>query len=493
MPLRACRVPWARMNLAGARRSTSEVPAGIGARACSAQRMWSAWRALLSGLALVAVVLSCASVAAQTHGATGPPEAPLRAGEAGERVATEVAGVAREDERLTRELLARFSRVDALRNVEVQVNAGVAALGGEVSSEADRQRAQTLAQDLPGIVSVDNRITRDTAIEARLRPALARASDAVEQLAGAAPMIALAALVLWLAFLAGRWLSNREVIRRMVGPQPFVAELVRQSIRLGVFVLGLVWALDLLEATALVGAVLGTAGIVGIALGFALRDVVENHVAGILLGLRQPFAQGDHVVIDGHEGKVAALTTRATTLITLDGNHLRLPNSLVFKGVILNYSRNPARRTVIRVDVGGREDVGKAVRVGCAVLSGFPAAKGQPPPLGRVVEVAETHITLEFSFWFDQRVSGFFRLRSDAILAIRVALDDAGIAIPQTTHRVALSRPIAADAEPRTVQATPMPSTDGETSVEDAVDAHVAREEVLSSRDNLLRKGALRE
>ena len=80
------------------------------------------------------------------------------------------------------------------------------------------------------------------------------------------------------------------------------------------------------------------------ALGFAFRDIAENYIAGVLLSLRRPFAPGEHVVIDNREGKVVALTSRATILMTLDGNELRLPNAMVFKAVVLNYSKNPQRR-----------------------------------------------------------------------------------------------------------------------------------------------------
>nr|WP_236651175.1 mechanosensitive ion channel family protein [Aquabacterium fontiphilum] len=179
----------------------------------------------------------------------------------------------------------------------------------------------------------------------------------------------------------------------------------------------------MLDATALISAVIGTAGLVGLALGFALRDVVENYIAGLLLSLRQPFAPADHVVIDGHEGKVAALTIRSTNLITLDGNHLRLPNALVFKGVILNYTRNPQRRFGFRVGIGTREDIVRARRIGIEALRSLPGVLPEPPPLALVTELAESSVTIEFSAWFDQREAGYFRLRSEAIRLVKDALD----------------------------------------------------------------------
>ena len=71
----------------------------------------------------------------------------------------------------------------------------------------------------------------------------------------------------------------------------------------------LVLALDLLQATALVGAVLGAAGVLGLTLGLALRDIVENYLSSILLSLRRPFDPHDLVRIGDQEGRVMRLTT----------------------------------------------------------------------------------------------------------------------------------------------------------------------------------------
>lgn len=450
-------------------------------------------RAFMAWLVAIAAAF-CGLASAQPSAQAPLPEGPVAAGEAGARAAEEVADVAAADAQLVRELLARYSRVDALRGVEVEVRAGVATLSGEVPSEEDRQRAEALAHDVPGIVAVDNQLLRDTALGVRLRPALARTTDTLAQLLAAAPLLVLAVIVVWIAGWVGRWLGDRQVIRRLMGQQPFLAELLRQSIRVAVILLGLVWALDLLDATALVSAVLGTAGLVGIALGFALRDVVENYVAGVLLGIRQPFSQGDHVVVDGHEGKVASLTTRATTLITLDGNHLRLPNSIVFKGVILNYTRNPVRRIVLRVGIGVREDIARAVRVGVHALVRLPAVARQPPPLGLVLELAESSVALEFSLWFNQNEAGYFRLRSEAIQTVKTALDACGIDMPAPIYQVELTQgPRQAEPDASVASATAAQEPAPAVSVEEAVDSHVAQEQALSEGSNLLRRDARRE
>jgi small conductance mechanosensitive channel len=129
-----------------------------------------------------------------------------------------------------------------------------------------------------------------------------------------------------------------------MAPNAFIADIYRQIVRLGFIILGVVLALDLLNLTALLGTILGAAGIIGLAIGFAVRDTVENFIASIMLSIRQPFRPKDLVEIEGELGHVIRLTSRATILLSLDGNHIRLPNATVFKAKIINYSRNDERR-----------------------------------------------------------------------------------------------------------------------------------------------------
>src|SRR5690606_21293403 len=158
-----------------------------------------------------------------------------------------------------------------------------------------------------------------------------RLLDEAYRLLAGAPLLLLALLVATAGWLIGGWLSRRALLARLSSQNPFLRDLTRTTVRWIVFGIALLIALEVMDATALVGAVLGTAGVMGVALGFAFKDTLENYLAGILMSLRQPFAPRDHVVIDGNEGLIVAMTSRATILMTPDGNHLRLPNALVFR------------------------------------------------------------------------------------------------------------------------------------------------------------------
>lgn len=261
--------------------------------------------------------------------------------------------------------------------------------------------------------------------------------------------------------------------------------------------IGLLIALELLDATALVGAVLGTAGVMGIAVGFAFRDLIENYIASILLSVRQPFEPGDHVVIDNHEGKVIRLTSRATILMTLDGNHLRIPNAQVFKGVILNYSRNPHRRFKFKLGIGVAEDLVAARTLGVETLLDTPGVTADPTPEAIIEEVGDSSVAMAFFGWVDQRKANFSKVRGEAIRRVKTALEEAGLDLPEPIYRLQVrqmeaERPSESKPAPKADPATAVRERELDTSPGDAVDRQIAADRAEGGND-LLQRGAPQE
>ncbi len=277
-----------------------------------------------------------------------------------------------------------------------------------------------------------------------------RLLDEAYGLLAALPLLLMALLVVWLAWLVGRWLARRSVLDRIGSRNPFLRELARTTVRWTATGAGVLVALEILNATALVGALLGTAGVLGIALGFAFKDTLENYLAGILMSLRQPFAPRDHVVIDGNEGFVVSMTSRATVLMTPDGNHLRLPNALVFRSVTLNYTRNPSRRFQFDVGIGVNEDLVRAQCIAVDELRGLDGVLHKPPPRAYIAALGDSNVLLRVQGWVDQRSHEFLLVKSEAIRAVKLALEGAEIDLPEPIYRVQLSQRDAA-----AVSATP--------------------------------------
>lgn len=399
------------------------------------------------------------------------------------------------DAALRERLQARLAVIPGLEKARVAVSGEVVTLTGEVADDARRQLAATIAEQAEGVVLIENELGVDTNVIARTQPLLTRFADRAQELVAALPLLLLAGLIVYAAWRAGRWLACQPFVLRRTPGNPFFGMLASQVVKGAVLLAGVMIALDLLDATALATALLGTAGIVGIAVGFAFRDVAENYIAGLLLSLRQPFAPHDHVVIDGHEGKVAALTLRATILITLDGNHLRLPNALVFKGVMLNYSRNPTRSFSFPLRIQNWASISLAQQVILESLARMDALLHDPGPSVVVREVGESSTVLLVAAWVDQRNRNFEAARSEAIRLARRALVKAGVDLPDAIPAVAVERPAAPQRHRDEVLTEEAPQAEETTnmSTDVHIDRQVEQESAARGEDNLLDPGSPRE
>lgn len=363
---------------------------------------------------------------------SGEPSAPEQA-EAS--VPIEQAPEEGDDERIAERIQGIFGELPAFEGVDVEVSEGVVTLSGTVSEADTIARAEAIANRVAGVVTVENAIERDLSIKRNLS-IIGKASTIAEGAIAGLPLFLVAAVVALVIGLAGYLIAGAGFVWDRIAPNAFLAELMRGAVR-GVFVIGgIVVALDMLGAGALIGAVLGGAGVVGIALGFAMRDTVENYVASLMLSVRQPFRPNDHVLIDDREGRVIRLTSRATVLMTLEGNHMRIPNSQVFKAVILNYTRNPQRRFDFELGIDADDDPRAAMQLGTEVLRSLGFVLGDPAPSARIRDVGDSNIAILFLGWIDQREADWFKSRSLAIAAVKEALEDAGFALPEPIYRL---------------------------------------------------------
>jgi small conductance mechanosensitive channel len=347
----------------------------------------------------------------------------------------EQAADAGSDQRIAQRIRGVFAEIPEFANLRVTVRDGVVTLHGTIADTAEIARAEQIAGRVDGVATVRNDIERDTSVEGGL-DALGALSERVSGWVAFLPLIGLAAIVAIAIALLGQLFAGLSAFWQRVTPNVFLAELAASAIRLVFIILGLVVALDMLGASALMGAVLGGAGVVGIALGFAMRDTIENYVASIMLSLRQPFRANDHVLIDDREGRVIRLTSRATILMTLDGNHLRIPNAQVFKAVILNYTRNPQRRFDFELGIDADDDPRAAIELASETLQALPFVLADPEPTARVAAVGDSNIVISVLAWIDQRESDWFKSRSLAIATVKEALEGAGFALPEPIYRL---------------------------------------------------------
>lgn len=340
------------------------------------------------------------------------------------------------DQEIRQRISGIFSEIEGLNGITIKVNQGVVTLGGEVPNEKKAQQAINLTNRLSDVVTVEDRISRTLDVQDNVTPVVKGLKNQAQGLIKALPLLLVAILVFAIVTWFGTWISKRNQLWQRLTPNPFVAELLSQTIKVIFIILGLILGLSLMGAEAIIGTLLGGAGVIGIAVGFAVKDTIENYISSLMLSVRQPFRARDHVVINNQEGIVVRLTSRATILMTLDGNQLRIPNSEVFKGTILNYTKNPERRFTFELGVDANDDPIAAIKVGLDAINGLGFVLSKPKAIAIITQVGDSNIVLEFQVWVNQAETDFYKARSIAIREAKHALENQGFSLPEPIYRL---------------------------------------------------------
>ncbi|MCP5246753.1 MAG: mechanosensitive ion channel [Burkholderiales bacterium] len=344
-----------------------------------------------------------------------------------------------DDKKIQKRLQKIFSEMEGLKKISIQVSNGIVTLQGNVNSASAEDKAIQLSQQVEGVVEVENELVITHDLKERLENTWQKFERIAREILTSLPVLLLAIITFILSWLFGRWLSRRQSLYRRIAPNYFIANLFGQMTQLFFILLGLALALSLLDLTALLGSILGAAGIIGLAVGFAVRDTVENYIASILLSLRNPFEVNDLVEIDGIEGNVARLTTRATILISPDGNHIRIPNSSVFKAVIVNYTRSAERRFQFDVGIDTHQDLLNVQTIALHALDSIEGVLSEPKPMITIEALGDSSIVLRIYGWTDQEKYSFPKVRSEAIRQIKETFDREKIIMPEPAYQIKMS------------------------------------------------------
>ncbi len=340
------------------------------------------------------------------------------------------------DDEIRQRLENLLSEIDGFDGVSLRVSQGVVTLTGDVIDNAARDELADLVGRIEGVIRIDNEVQVSGSLEERLAPAADRIVERAGNILANAPIFLVALAAFLIVALGGWLLTTRLPIWTWLAPNAFIADVYRAIARIIFIVLGAVLALDILNAIALIGAVLGAAGVAGLAVGFAVRDTVENFIASILLSLRQPFRPNDFVDIQGDMGTVARLTSRATILISPQGNHIRIPNATVYKGRIVNYSRDPQRRFEFDLGVDAESDLNRALATAVEAMNGLNFILRDPEVGAWIKEVGDSNVVLTFVAWVDQRSVDYLKARGEAIRTAKTALEGAGFGLPEPIYRL---------------------------------------------------------
>ncbi|WP_439142064.1 mechanosensitive ion channel domain-containing protein [Planktotalea sp.] len=329
-----------------------------------------------------------------------------------------------------------LSELDGYEDVTVTVTSGIVTMRGTTLDSEKIARLNELAGRVQGVVAIENSVTETTDVVKRLNPAVERFRARMAQVIAFVPLASVALLAFIIIVFVGFFIARMRQPWNRLAPNAFIADIYRQILRLGFMVGGLVVALDIMGATALLSTILGAAGIIGLAIGFAVKDTVENFIASIMLSIRQPFRPNDTIEIGGDTGKVIRLTSRATILLSFDGNHIRIPNATVFKSRIVNFSRNDERRFKFSLGLAPETDFVDAQRIALEKLQELPFVLGTPAPAVWIDEIGDSTISITCTGWIEQHKSSLVAARGESIRLVKLALEKADVQMPEPTYRV---------------------------------------------------------
>lgn len=217
----------------------------------------------------------------------------------------------------------------------------------------------------------------------------------------------------------------------------FAGRFIGRLLAFFALIAGLVYALSAVNVR--IGPLLGALGIGGLALAFALQDIIENFAAGVILQIRRPMRPGDQILSKDYEGTVQEVNIRSTVIRTFDGETVYLPNADVLKNPIVNYTERGSRRTTLVVGVDYETDLEAAKEAILAAVKSVDGVLKDPAAEAYVHEFADSSINIAVRFWHRPQIAELWRVRDSVAINVKKSLDqaDIGIPFPQRTLRFA--------------------------------------------------------
>ncbi len=175
-------------------------------------------------------------------------------------------------------------------------------------------------------------------------------------------------------------------------------------------------------------ALLGAAGIAGVAIGFAAQTSLSNIISGIFLISEQPFAVGDVIKIGETTGIVLSIDLLSVKLRLFDNKFVRIPNENIIKGEVTNITRFPIRRYDINMGVAYKEDIVRVMKILKEVANKNPYCLDEPEPTFIFLNFGNSALEFLFAVWFVK--TDFVKLRNTLMPEIKRRFDEENIEIP---------------------------------------------------------------
>ncbi|WP_428262628.1 mechanosensitive ion channel family protein [Haliangium sp.] len=202
--------------------------------------------------------------------------------------------------------------------------------------------------------------------------------------------------------------------------------LVRRAVTALLLVLTVAWAMS--ELGLKLGVVLGAAGVLTVAVGFAAQTSVSNLISGLFLMAERPFRVGDVITVADTTGEVLSIDLLSVKLCTFDNLMVRIPNETMLKANVTNLTQFPIRRYDLFVGVAYKEDLKQVRELLLKVADQNPLALRNPTPSVLFMGFGDSSIDLRLSTWATRE--NLIAMRNSLSFEVKRAFDEQGIEIP---------------------------------------------------------------
>ncbi len=233
------------------------------------------------------------------------------------------------------------------------------------------------------------------------------------------------------AIVAGGYLIARilDIIIRRTMPRTASDQskaMVHKTIMYGAWIL--ISFLVLSELGVKLSALLGAAGVVGIAVGIASQKSLGNIISGFFLVSDKTFEVGDVITIGTKTGVVHSLDLLSIKLRTFDNTLIRIPNDSIISTEITNITRFPIRRMDFKLQVAYKESLPRVKEMLLEIARANPLCLDEPEPFFLYQEFASSGVQLLFAVWFEK--SNYVDVKNSVFEEIKQRFDEEGIEIP---------------------------------------------------------------
>jgi small conductance mechanosensitive channel len=295
---------------------------------------------------------------------------------------------------------------DIFKQIKVSVIEGIVTLKGSVEEDAYAKSFSGLSEKVQGVIGVVDMLTITDVQKTGIRLAQSEVDDIIHKFFKFLPYLASCIVILILTIGLGVLTARfwHIILARKLTSRPLLVPHLTKIFTAPVYIIGFYLILQIGGAAGLASTLIGGTGVIGIILGLAGKNILENVLSSFMITLRNPFKVGDEVVIGDQSGIIYGFDSRCTMVLSYDGIFTQIPNTTVLAAVIKNLTSHPVNRVVFDINVS--REIGFAqfkAYFEKAMKLNEKSILADPKPKVLLTLLKRKSATVKCKFWVDTR------------------------------------------------------------------------------------------